>query len=113
MPFPSGTPAKTLFKRDKSNSDDSHRLITRHTPAYVRFWSWSPVTARGGESQGLGMAENQKSDPTADPEFKRVLGNLLTTPHKPQSEMKVGKAKVEKPASNKAKKQKPPQREGD
>jgi hypothetical protein len=37
---------------------------------------------------GLGMA---KSDPTKDPEFKRVLGNLLKAPPKPHSEMKVGK----------------------
>jgi hypothetical protein len=34
-----------------------------------------------------------KSDPTKDPEFKRVLKNLLNTPHKPQAELKVGKAK--------------------
>jgi len=32
-----------------------------------------------------------KSDPTKDPEFKRVLGNLLKAPPKPHSEMKVGK----------------------
>lgn len=38
------------------------------------------------------MAE-KTDDPIRDPEFKRVLHNLLTTPHKPQSEMKVGKAK--------------------
>jgi hypothetical protein len=30
-----------------------------------------------------------KSDPTKDPEFQRVLGNLLSTPHKPHSEMKL------------------------
>lgn len=32
-----------------------------------------------------------KSDPTKDPEFKRVLGNLLKAPPKPHSEMKIGK----------------------
>jgi hypothetical protein len=31
-----------------------------------------------------------KSDPTKNPEFKRVLGNLLKAPPKPHSEMKVG-----------------------
>jgi hypothetical protein len=31
------------------------------------------------------------SDPTKDPEFQRVLGNLLKMPHKPHSEMKLGK----------------------
>jgi hypothetical protein len=34
-----------------------------------------------------------KSDPTKDPEFKRVLGNLLSAPPKPHSEMKLGKPK--------------------
>jgi len=34
-----------------------------------------------------------KSDPTKAPEFKRVLGNLLKTPPKPQSEMKLGERK--------------------
>ncbi len=32
-----------------------------------------------------------KSDPTKDPEFKRVLGNLLSAPPKLHSEMKLGK----------------------
>lgn len=32
-------------------------------------------------------------DPTQDPEFKRVLGNLLNTPHKPQSELRAGRSK--------------------
>jgi len=31
-----------------------------------------------------------KSDPTKNPEFQRVLGNLLKAPPKPHSEMKVG-----------------------
>jgi hypothetical protein len=34
-----------------------------------------------------------KSDPTKDPEFQRVLKNLLNTPPKPHSEMKLGKSK--------------------
>jgi hypothetical protein len=45
-----------------------------------------------------------KSDPTKDPEFKRVLGNLLSAPPKPHSEMKVGKKK--KSSSKAAKKRK-------
>jgi hypothetical protein len=35
-----------------------------------------------------------KSDPTKDPEFQRVLGNLLKAPPKPHSEMKIGKRKA-------------------
>lgn len=35
----------------------------------------------------------KKTDPTKDPEFKRVLGNLLKAPPKPHSEMKVGDGK--------------------
>jgi hypothetical protein len=38
------------------------------------------------------MAE-KPSDPTNDPEFKRVLKNLLNTPHKPQAELKAGKTR--------------------
>jgi hypothetical protein len=37
-----------------------------------------------------------KSDPTKDPEFKRVLGNLLKAPPKLHSEMKVGKGREKK-----------------
>jgi hypothetical protein len=37
-----------------------------------------------------------KPDPTKDPEFQRVLGNLLKAPPKPHSEMKIGKKR--KPA---------------
>jgi hypothetical protein len=37
-----------------------------------------------------------KSDPTKDKEFKRVLGNLLKAPPKPQSEMKLGAKKSAK-----------------
>jgi hypothetical protein len=40
-----------------------------------------------------------KKDPTKDPEFKRVLGNLLNAPPKPHSEMKVGKSKRKKTKS--------------
>jgi hypothetical protein len=43
------------------------------------------------------MAKN--SDPTKDLEFKRVLGNLLSAPPKPHSEMKVGKSKRKKKKS--------------
>jgi hypothetical protein len=37
-----------------------------------------------------------KSDPTKDPEFKRVLGNLLKAPPKPHSDMKVGRKRKPK-----------------
>jgi len=40
-----------------------------------------------------------KLDPTKDPEFKRVLGNLLSTPPKPHSKMKLGKFKRKKKKS--------------
>jgi hypothetical protein len=40
-----------------------------------------------------------KSDPTKDPEFKRVLGNLLSAPPKPHSEMKLGKRSGKKKKS--------------
>jgi hypothetical protein len=42
-----------------------------------------------------------KSDPTKDPEFKRVLGNLLKAPPKPHADMKLGKAKPKKKRSPK------------
>jgi hypothetical protein len=43
------------------------------------------------------MARVPKSpDPTKDPEFKRVLKNLLNTPHKPQADMKVSRLKPAK-----------------
>jgi hypothetical protein len=35
--------------------------------------------------------DNRKSDPTKDPEFERVLGNLLKMKPKPHSKMKLGK----------------------
>jgi hypothetical protein len=37
------------------------------------------------------MMADKKSDPTKDPEFQRVLGNLLKAPPKRHAEMKVGK----------------------
>jgi hypothetical protein len=45
-----------------------------------------------------------KSDPTKDPEFQRVLGNLLKAPPKPHSEMKVGKKAKKKADKAKQKK---------
>jgi hypothetical protein len=44
------------------------------------------------------MAEK---DPTKEPEFVRVLHNLLSTPHKPQSEVRAERGK---PAAKPAKK---------
>jgi hypothetical protein len=35
----------------------------------------------------------KQPDPTKDPEFKRVLKNLLNTSHKPQAELKAGKTR--------------------
>ena len=35
--------------------------------------------------------KQDESDPTKAPEFQRVLGNMLKSPPKPQSELKVGK----------------------
>jgi hypothetical protein len=40
-----------------------------------------------------------KADPTKDPEFRRVLGNLLKAPPKPHADMKLGKAKPKKAKS--------------
>jgi hypothetical protein len=40
-----------------------------------------------------------KTNPTKDPEFKRVLGNLLSAKPKPHSEMKLGKKKKAKKRS--------------
>lgn len=39
------------------------------------------------------------ADPTKDPEFKRVLGNLLSAPPKPHSKMRLGKSKGKKAKS--------------
>jgi hypothetical protein len=33
--------------------------------------------------------DNTRNDPTKEPEFKRVLKNLLLPPHKPQSEVEA------------------------
>ena len=41
-------------------------------------------------------------DPTKDPEFKRVLGNLLKSKPKPHSEMKMGRKT--RPSKRKVKK---------
>ncbi|HTS41261.1 MAG TPA: hypothetical protein VMH84_12055 [Xanthobacteraceae bacterium] len=40
-----------------------------------------------------------KSNPVKEPEFKRVLGNLLKAPPKPHSEMKLGKSTGKKKKS--------------
>jgi hypothetical protein len=47
------------------------------------------------------MAE--KPDPTKEPEFKRVLGNLLKAPPKPHADMKLGKATAKKKTASKKK----------
>ena len=39
-------------------------------------------------------------NPTKEPEFKRVLGNLLKSKPKPHSEMKIGKKKATKRQSD-------------
>jgi hypothetical protein len=44
-----------------------------------------------------------KPNPTKDPEFKRVLGNLLKAPPKPHADMKLGKVRQKKPARKRAK----------
>jgi hypothetical protein len=49
---------------------------------------------------GFGMA---KSDPTKDPEFKRVLGNLLKAPPKPHADMKIGRTAKKAAAARKKK----------
>jgi hypothetical protein len=41
------------------------------------------------------MVMTDKPDPTKDPEFQRVLKNMLTTPPKPHSEMKLGRRKTQ------------------
>jgi hypothetical protein len=56
---------------------------------------------------------SKRADPTKDPEFQRVLGNLLSMPPKPHSQMKLGKRKRKtgaKPGTRKRKSQakKPP-----
>lgn len=44
---------------------------------------------------------DEKSNPTKDPEFKRVLGNLLKAKPKRHSEMVTKKPKTTKTASKK------------
>lgn len=58
------------------------------------------------KSGGLGVDDMGKTDPTDDPEFKRVLGNLLKMPHKPHAEMKVGKSKAKRAKSPTGRKRK-------
>jgi hypothetical protein len=48
-----------------------------------------------------------KPDPTKDPEFQRVLGNLLKAPPKRHAEMKVGKRKPKSKAESAGRKEKP------
>jgi hypothetical protein len=43
------------------------------------------------------------TDPTKDPEFKRVLGNLLKAKPKPHADMKLGKRSGKKKSSPKRK----------
>jgi hypothetical protein len=43
----------------------------------------------------------KKPNPTQEPEFKRVLGNLLKSKPKPHSEMKVEAVKRRKPKEKK------------
>jgi len=40
-----------------------------------------------------------RTDPTKDPEFKRVLGNLLKAPPKPHADMKLGERKASRAKS--------------
>jgi hypothetical protein len=51
-----------------------------------------------------------KSDPVKEPEFRRVLGNLLKAPPKPHADMKLGKRSGKKNAGTrpKARKQRAP-----
>jgi hypothetical protein len=53
------------------------------------------------------LTGKKESDPTANPEFKRVLGNLLRAPPKPHSEMKIGKPKPKGRRAQASKKVKP------
>jgi hypothetical protein len=45
------------------------------------------------ESVGESMIDD-KSDPTKDSEFQKVIRHFVTTPPKPHSEMKIGKRKA-------------------
>jgi hypothetical protein len=48
-------------------------------------------------------ADSIMPNATKDPEFKRILGNLLKTPPKPHSEMRLGKKSNPKKAKSRAK----------
>ena len=63
-----------------------------------------------GAPASSSRSDMAKSDPTKDPEFKRVLGNLLSAPPKLHSEMKLGKPRSKPSKSPKAKKKAPRQR---
>src|SRR5687768_5953227 len=68
----------------------------------------SSCVRRDGSPMGQGSfltTMMKRSDPTKDPEFKRVLGNLLKAPPKPHSEMKIGKRSgKQKPSPRRGKK---------
>ena len=53
------------------------------------------------------MTSKKSADPTKDPEFQRVLGNLLKAPPKPHSEMKTGGRTTKKVKSKTSRKKKP------
>jgi hypothetical protein len=67
-----------------------------------------PLSKKEGydhSSASLGLVNtsimiDNKSDPTKDPEFQKVIRHFVTTPPKPHSAMKVGKRKTK--ASTKA-----------
>ena len=40
------------------------------------------------------MADRERNDPIKEPEFQRVLKNLLTTPHKTQSDVRKDRAQA-------------------
>ena len=70
----------------------------------MRFGRAKPNSRLHTELYTGESAEMAKSDPTKDPEFKRVLDNLLSAKPKPHSKMKLGKAKRKKKKNVKAKK---------
>jgi hypothetical protein len=44
----------------------------------------------------------KRPDPTKDPEFERVLGNLLKAKPKPHADMKLGRGKKKRVKAKKA-----------
>jgi hypothetical protein len=71
----------------------------------------SPTAWWSGSDPGIfGIFSMAKSDPTKDPEFQRVLGNLLKAPPKPHSEMKVGKKRKLAEASPRRSSRKKPEK---